>query len=319
MSGILSSVDARTKLVGENRLELLLFNLGGTQQFAINVFKVQEVMRLPRLTLIPDRHPVVCGVTHLRGQTVPVVDLRNAIRMGPLNVDKDNATIIVTEYNKTVQAFLVGGVDRIVNMNWNEILPPPRGSGRQHYLTAITRIDERIVEIIDVEKVLAEIAPYDMTLPEDAYDKELMAKIKGKDILIADDSHVAINQVRQILEPLGVNIVETHNGLEAYQLLMHWKAENRDFDNDLLMIITDAEMPEMDGYMLTTEIRRDPQLQNLMVVLHTSLSGSFNKAMVEKVGCDGFLSKFAPEELAHEVQNLLRKKFKMPLKDKPSA
>ena len=129
MSGVLSSVDARTKLVGQNRLELLLFHLGGSQHFAINVFKVQEVMQMPRLTRIPDRHPVVRGVTHLRGQTVPVVDLRHAIQMGPLKLDEDDATIIVTEYNMTVQAFLVGGVDRIVNMNWNEILPPPGGSG----------------------------------------------------------------------------------------------------------------------------------------------------------------------------------------------
>jgi two-component system chemotaxis response regulator CheV len=273
---------------------------------------VQEVMRLPRLTRIPDRHPVVRGVTHLRGQTVPVVDLRQAIQMGPLKVNESEATIIVTEYNRTVQAFLVGGVDRIVNMNWNEILPPPGGSGRQHYLTAITRIDDRIVEIIDVEKVLAEIAPYQLNLSEEAYDKELMARIKGKDILIVDDSHVAIHQMRQVLEPMGMNIIEAHNGLEAYQLLMHWKEEGRDIADRLLMIITDAEMPEMDGYMLTTEIRRDPELRSLMVILHTSLSGNFNKAMVEKVGCDGFLSKFAPEALAKDVQRLLRQKLGMP-------
>lgn len=315
MSGVLSSVDARTKLVGQNRLELLLFNLGGTQQFAINVFKVQEVMRMPKLTRIPDRHPVVRGVTHLRGQTVPVVDLRHAIQMGPLKVDENDATIIVTEYNMTVQAFLVGGVDRIVNMNWSEILPPPGGSGRQHYLTAITRIEERIVEIIDVEKVLAEIAPYQAGLDDSAYDKELLERIKGKDILIVDDSHVAIQQMRQVLEPMGMNIIEAGNGLDAYQLLMHWKQEGRDIENRLMMIITDAEMPEMDGYMLTTEIRRDPELKNTIVVLHTSLSGNFNKAMVEKVGCDGFLSKFKPEAMAKEVQRLLRQKLKMPVRE----
>lgn len=314
MSSILSSVDARTNLVGENRLELLLFNLGGTQKFAINVFKVQEVMRLPKLTLIPDRHPVVRGVTHLRGQTVPVVDLRHAINMGPLKqVEGEEATIIVTEYNLTVQAFLVGGVDRIVNMNWNEILPPPGGAGRQHYLTAITRVDDRIVEIIDVEKVLAEIAPYQTQLSEDAYDQELLSMVAGKDILIVDDSNVAIQQMRQVLAPMGLNIIQANNGLEAYQLLNHWKAEGKDFDNDLIMVITDAEMPEMDGYMLTTEIRKDPALKDLTVVLHTSLSGSFNKAMVEKVGCDAFLSKFAPEAFAFEVQNLLRKKLGLEL------
>lgn len=312
MSGVLSSVDARTKLVGQNRLELLLFHLGGSQLFAINVFKVREVVRMPRLTHIPDRHPVVRGVTHLRGQAVPVVDLRHAIRMGPLKVEDKDATIIVTEYNMTVQAFIVSGVDRIVNMNWNEILPPPGGSGRQHYLTAITRLDDRIVEIIDVEKVLAEIAPYQLDLAEDAYDSELLERIKGKDVLIVDDSQVAIQQMRQVLTPMGVNIVEAHNGLEAYQLLMHWKEDGRDIEDRLLMIITDAEMPEMDGYMLTTEIRRDPILKDMTVVLHTSLSGTFNKAMVEKVGCDGFLSKFAPETMAREVQRLMRVRLGMP-------
>lgn len=314
MSGVLSSVDARTKLVGQNRLELLLFHLGGSQYFAINVFKVQEVMRMPRLTRIPDRHPVVRGVTHLRGQTVPVVDLRHAIQMGPLKLNEEDATIIVTEYNMTVQAFLVGGVDRIVNMNWNEILPPPGGSGRQHYLTAITRIDNRIVEIIDVEKVLAEISPYQMNLSDDSYDQELIEAIRGKDILIVDDSHVAIEQMRHVLGPLGLNIVEAHNGLEAWQLLMHWKEQGRDIANNLMMIITDAEMPEMDGYMLTTEIRRDPELKNTFVILHTSLSGNFNKAMVEKVGCNGFLSKFAPEAMAKEVQRLMREKLGMPVR-----
>lgn len=312
MSGVLSSVDARTKLVGQNRLELLLFHLGGSQYFAINVFKVQEVMRMPRLTKIPDCHPVVRGMTHLRGQTVPVVDLRQAIQMGPLKVDEKDATIIVTEYNMTVQAFLVGGVDRIVNMNWSEILPPPNGAGRQHYLTAITRIDDRIVEIIDVEKVLAEIAPYHTALSADVYDQELLDAVHGKDILIVDDSHVALDQMKQVLGPMGLNIVEARNGLEAWQLLMHWKEQGRDIANKLMMIITDAEMPEMDGYMLTTEIRRDAELKDTFVILHTSLSGNFNKAMVEKVGCNGFLSKFAPQAMAKEVQRLMREKLRMP-------
>lgn len=308
MSGVLSAVDSRTQLVGQNRLELLLFSLGGRQRFAINVFKVQEVMSLPPLTQIPDRHEVVVGVTHLRGQTIPVVDLRRAIKMGETVID-ENSTIIVTEYNMTVQAFLVAGVERIVNMNWNEILPPPVGAGRQHYLTAISRMDDSIVEIIDVEKVLAEITPYDGEINEEWIDKELVELIRGKQILIADDSQVALNQVSGVLEKLGVDVIATHNGLEAYQVLEAWKAEGKDISNDVLMLITDAEMPEMDGYMLTTEIRKDPELKGMFIVLHTSLSGNFNKAMVEKVGCDGFLSKFQPEKLTREVQRIIRKKM----------
>jgi two-component system chemotaxis response regulator CheV len=309
MTGILSSVDARTQLVGQNRLELLLFHLGGHQYFAINVFKVQEVMRLPNLTKIPDCHPSVRGLCHVRGHTVPVVDLRAAISMGRTQTDVKDCNIIVTEYNMTVQAFMVGGVDRIVNMNWNEILAPPTAAGRHHYLTAITRIDDKIIEIIDVEKVLAEISPYNQQLTEESYNRSLLEKVRGKDILIVDDSKVAIEQMKQVLTPMGLNIVEAHNGLEAYQTLMHWKEEGRDLHDRLTMIITDAEMPEMDGYMLTTEIRQDPELKDILVVLHTSLSGNFNKAMVEKVGCDGFLSKFKPHALAEEVQKLIAQKF----------
>jgi len=309
MTGILSSVDARTQLVGQNRLELLLFHLGGHQYFAINVFKVQEVMRLPNLTKIPDCHPSVRGLCHVRGHTVPVVDLRAAISMGRTQTDVKDCNIIVTEYNMTVQAFMVGGVDRIVNMNWNEILAPPTAAGRHHYLTAITRIDDKIIEIIDVEKVLAEISPYNQQLSEESYNRSLLEKVRGKDILIVDDSKVAIEQMKQVLTPMGLNIVEAHNGLEAYQTLMHWKEEGRDLHDRLTMIITDAEMPEMDGYMLTTEIRQDPELKDIIVVLHTSLSGNFNKAMVEKVGCDGFLSKFKPHALAEEVQKLIAQKF----------
>lgn len=310
MSGVLSSVDARTQLVGQNRLELLLFSLGGQQLFAINVFKVQEVMSLPPLTEIPDRHELVVGVTHLRGQTIPVIDLRRAIKMGTTVID-ENSTIIVTEYNMTVQAFLVAGVERIVNMNWNEILPPPAGAGRSHYLTAISRMDNRIVEIIDVEKVLAEITPYDPEISDAWVDADLVELIKGKQVLIADDSQVALNQVAGVLVKLGIEVVATHNGLEAYQVLEAWKAEGKDITNDVLMLITDAEMPEMDGYMLTTEIRKDPALKDMFIVLHTSLSGNFNKAMVEKVGCDGFLSKFQPEKLTREVQRIIRKKLGM--------
>ena len=151
MAGILDTVDQRTQLVGENRLEILMFRLFGRQLFAINVFKVQEVLQLPKLTLMPQRHPFVCGVVNLRGQTLPVIDLSQAIGMRPL-VPGPNSTIIVTEYNRSVQAFLVGGVDRIVNMNWEAILPPPTSAGRQHYLTAISKVDEQLVEIIDVEK-----------------------------------------------------------------------------------------------------------------------------------------------------------------------
>lgn len=311
MVGVLSSVDARTKLVGENRLELLLFHLGGQQIFAINVFKVQEVMSLPTVTSLPDRHPHVRGVIHVREQTVPAVDLAAAIGLGPLPVADDKASIVLTEYNRSIQAFLVGGVDRIVNLTWEEILQPPSGAGRGHYLTAVTRVDNRIVEIIDVEKVLSEISPHQNNLKHDDYDMDLLALVADKTILIVDDSQVAINQMHQVLDPMGLKIEVARDGQQAFDLLMRWKDEGRDLANELLMIITDAEMPKMDGYMLTTEIRRDSELSKTFIVMHTSLSGNFNRHMVEKVGCDGFLSKFAPKAMVEEVQKFIRRKLGM--------
>src|SRR6218665_1918122 len=159
MSKLLDSIDQRTRLVGENRLELLMFRLRGRQLFAINVFKVQEVVKVPVLRAVPHSHPHVKGVAYLRGQTVPVIDLSAAIGAGALT-DLTNANLIVAEYNRSVQAFLIGAVDRIVNLNWEVILPPPKGTGRGHFLTAITRLDDQLVEVLDVERVLADIIPY---------------------------------------------------------------------------------------------------------------------------------------------------------------
>lgn len=304
MASILDSVDQRTQLVGENRLEILMFRLSSRQMFAINVFKVQEVLHLPKLTLMPKRNPMVCGVIHLRGQTLPVIDLACAIGMRPIVPDQ-NSTIIVTEYNRTVQAFLVGSVDRIINLNWDSIQPPPGGAGRQHYLTAITKFEDKLIEVIDVEKVLAEIVPYNIKVSRERLDDSLLTKAKSREIMLVDDSSTALNQMRDTLTQLGLTFHIATDGLKALQKLKQWAKDGVNVSEKLLMLITDAEMPEMDGYRLTTEIRQDPQLSSLYVVLHTSLSGSFNEAMVKKVGCNAFLSKFQPDLLVEAVRTRL--------------
>ncbi|PZW69793.1 MULTISPECIES: chemotaxis protein CheV [unclassified Pseudomonas] len=304
MAGILDTVDQRTQLVGENRLEILMFRLAGRQMFAINVFKVQEVLHMPKLTLMPHRHRFVCGVIHLRGQTLPVIDLSQAIGMRPI-VPDERSTIIVTEYNRSIQAFLVGGVDRILNLNWESILPPPGGAGRQHYLTAITKVDDQLVEIIDVEKVLAEIVPYDTRISGDRLADPLLEKARGREVLLVDDSSVALAQLRDTLTQLGIKLHVATDGLKGLNMLKAWADAGEVITDKLLMMFTDAEMPEMDGYRLTTEIRQDPRLRDLYVVLHTSLSGSFNDAMVKKVGCDNFLSKFQPDKLVDVIRQRL--------------
>lgn len=312
MSEILSSVDQRTKLVGENRLELLLFRLGTRHTYAINVFKVKEVITVPRMNMMPGTHGNLRGVTIYRGLTIPVIDLRQAIRMRPVSEDSMpmERNVIITEYNRSVQGFLIGDVVSIVNTSWEEIQPPPKSIGKANYLTAITQIDiqgkRELVEIIDVEKVLAEIIEYDVTISHDVLDPDVVEHFKGRKVLIVDDSSTARKQIRDTLEQLGLHILECHNGAEALALLQEWADLGKTVTDEILMMFTDAEMPEMDGYRLTAEVRADQRMADLFIALNTSLSGSFNQAMVEKVGCNRFISKFQPDMLVDVVQQRMR-------------
>jgi two-component system chemotaxis response regulator CheV len=298
MSGILDSVDQRTQLVGQNRFELLLFRLGRHQLFAINVFKVKEVLKLPRLNVLPNSHPVVKGVANMRGQTIPVIDLSAAIGMAPSPVT-ENSHMIVAEYNGTVQGFLVSDVERILNLDWADVLPPPKTAGRAHYLTAVTRMeDNRLVEIIDVEKVLAEVSPFTTDVTPGLVDDKVLELAQQYEILIVDDSHTARDQVSRTLSSLGITPYEAVNGIDALEQLKAFAGQGRVMSERFLMVITDAEMPEMDGYRLTAEIRKNELYKDLYIVLHTSMSGEFNISMAQKVGCNDFLPKFESDRLA---------------------
>ena len=298
MAGILDGVDQRTQLVGANRLELLLFRLRGSQLYGINVFKVQEVIRCPALTHVPNSKSVVKGIANMRGRTIPVIDLSMAMS-GPPMEKTENSFVIIADYNRTIQGFLVDGVERIVNMNWEEILPPPKGSGKNSYMTAVTRVDEKLVEIIDVEKILSEVAGVTEEISDDVADEN--ADLEGANILVVDDSSVARRQIKRTLDQLGIESTLVNDGQEALDILLDWAEEDPNIAQNLTMVISDVEMPNMDGYTLTTEIRKNPVLKDLFIILHTSLSGVFNNAMVEKVGANKFIPKFDADELAGAV------------------
>ena len=310
MSELMSSIDQRTKLVGENRLELLMFKLGTRHTFALNVFKIREVITVPLMNQMPGSHHNLKGVTNYRGASIPVIDLRAAIKITANEEEYEAGNVIITEYNRSVQGFLIGSVMRIVNTSWSDIQPPPSTAGKNNYLTAITQVEvddkTELVEIIDVEKVLAEIVEYDTTISEDVLDEEVAAHLKDKKILIVDDSSTARWQIRETLTQLGLVIIEQNDGLKALNLLKSWADEGKTVTDEILMMFTDAEMPEMDGYRLTAEVRQDPRMSNLFIALNTSLSGSFNEAMVEKVGCNRFISKFQPDLLVDVVQQRMR-------------
>ncbi|MFQ5469351.1 MAG: chemotaxis protein CheV [Gammaproteobacteria bacterium] len=304
MPSIMDGVDRLTQLAGHNRLELLMFRLGDKQRYGINVFKVQEVIHCPPLTQLPNSHPVVCGIANIRGNTISVMDLAMAIGKGSID-HKTDGFIVVAEYNGVVQGFLVSGVDRIVNMNWEAIRPPPKGMGSSCYLTAVTEYENAFVQIIDVEKVLSEVTGIATDIGDRDIESSLEDELSHKIVLAADDSAVARKQIQRPLEQLGVQYVMAKNGREALEILKGWAKNDRQKLKDLLLIISDVEMPEMDGYTLTTEIRKDADLKDIYIMLHTSLSGIFNHAMIEKVGADRFLPKYNPEELANAIMERL--------------
>ncbi len=323
----MKSVDERTKLAGANRLEVLLFSLGfdentGREEvFGINVFKVREVLNTPVITSAPDMPPAVAGLVSLRGVMVPVV---NVSKFCGMNVKKDPGILIVTEYNKQTQALLVDSVEHILRMEWNEIKVPPPMLAHQFggLLTAVTEIqDDRIVMILDVEKVLAETDQYGNDIDELKGIERIDSDIT---ILYADDSSMARKQIETTLSHLGIQYIGTRNGSEAWTALLNLKARAEDLGKPIFdfvsAVLTDVEMPEMDGYVLTKKIKNDPILCELPVLMHSSLSADANVSMGKTVGADIYVAKFSAKELSDAIKDLHNKSLEREkeLKKKPS-
>jgi two-component system chemotaxis response regulator CheV len=300
MAGILEGVDQRTQLVGHNRMELLLFRLAGKQRYGINVFKVSEVIQCPHLTQVPSSHPVVRGIANIRGKTISIIDLGAAVGQGAV-ASVDNHYVIIAEYNRTTIGFLVSGVERIINLNWGDIIAPPKASGREHYLTAVTRVDNELVEILDVEKILSQVMGDKSFLSQEVVAKTDHLRVNDRAVLVVDDSSVARNQIKRTLDRLGVQSILAVDGKQAWETLGKMAQNARPVGEQIGMIICDIEMPNMDGYTLTSLVKGDPRFKDLFILLHTSLSGVFNRAMVEKVGANAFVPKFEPDDLANAI------------------
>ncbi len=294
---VLDSVNQRTQLAGRNRLELLLFRCNKKQRYGINVFKVREVILCPPIQQIPHSHPDVRGVIQVRGKILPVIDLGKVLG-SPLPADTAGLYVVITEFSRSIQGFLVSGVDRILNMNWDAILPPPKIAN--HYLTAVTQFDDELIEIIDVEKVLAEINPIKPGV-SDEFSRPGLVEQRRLPVLVVDDSSTARSLITRTLDQIGFSSITAKSGKEGLDILQKMAGEGQPMANRLALVISDIEMPEMDGYTLTAEIKKDDRLKGLHVILHSSMSGGFNDALAQKVGADCFLPKFNPDELARVV------------------
>lgn len=298
---LFSNINESTRLAGYNRLALLLFHLGEKQLHGINVFKVQEVVPMPKLVPVPGASPQVLGLARIRSRNIPVLDMAAAIGNGPLT---QPGYVIVTEFNRSIQGFAVAGVDRIINVDVGAVHPPPRAGEPDSYLTAITRWGEHLIEIVDVERILADVIGEQR--PHNAVDGVSLTELAaGRKVLVADDSRVARSQIARTLESLGLESILVNDGQEAWRMLNSLAAQGP-INDQILMLISDVEMPGMDGYRLTTELRADSRFAELYVILHTSLSGVFNNTLVKQVGADRFIAKFNADDLGHHVMERVR-------------
>ncbi len=302
MSGINSTVNQRTQMAGQNRLELLLFGLNDDQEYGINVFKVREVLPCPELTGIPKQTTALKGLAHIRGETIPVIDLAEAIGGLPVAAeDRQQCFLIVSEYNRRVLAFLVRKVDRILPAKWDQISPPPIETNEKSYLTAVVQYEGGLIEILDVEQVLADLIPVSTEARETAETKEVKEKGGDYHILVVDDSSVARAQLKKSLESLNIKVTTANNGRAALEILVQLADKGHNVADLFLMVISDIEMPQMDGYTLVKKVREDDRMKDLYMILHSSLSGRFNLSMVKRVGANAFIGKFNADELAEAV------------------
>lgn len=313
MSELLKNIDARTRLAGTNKLEILLFTLGvdprtgRRETFGINVFKVREVMRTPAITAAPDMPDAVQGMVSLRGALVPVVDLGSYVGIGEAAARE---IMIVTEYNGHTQGFLVEGVDTILRLDWSQMrVPPEMLTARMGGLvTAVTELaDGQLVMMLDVERVLSETSKYD----DEFLFRDIPTVPGGSEhvVYFADDSSVARRQITQTLEAMNVRHVGAVNGRQAWEELKraaaHADACGRPVSDFISLVLTDVEMPEMDGYMLTRQIKADRRFAGIPVIMHSSLSGMSNTQLGLSVGVDEYVPKFEPQRLAQTLLRLL--------------
>ena len=312
MSELLKNIDARAKLAGTNKLEILLFTLGADDRtgrretFGINVFKVREVMRVPSITRAPEMPTSVEGMVSLRGALVPVVDL---VKYVGVQTDKKPEIMIVTEYNGRTQGFLVEAVDTILRLDWAAMKVPPDMLNTElgGLVTAVTELtDGRLVMMMDVEKVLSETGHFD--------DNALLFNSikpleRDRTVFFADDSAVARRQISRTLDAMNVKYFSANNGKQAWDELQRIanQADNlrvpvTDF---VQLVLTDVEMPEMDGYVLTKFIKGDSRFSGIPVLMHSSLSSTANEKLGRAIGVDEYVPKFEPHKLSDVLTRLL--------------
>ena len=316
MSSEQNDIRERSRLAGTNKFELLLFHLGeapstgGREFFGINVFKVREVLVMPPITALANAHEHLMGVANIRGQIIPVINLPAVVGCQP---KKGLNILMITEFGRTVQAFAVEDVNEIVRLDWDQVLPA-EASHAGAVITGIARLDgataaTRLAQVLDVEQILKNVMP---TTKEEINKEVVGPELKlapGAVILVADDSAVARSVIELGLKAMGAPYIMTKTGKEAWERLQiiadQAMADGQTAHDKIAVVLTDLEMPEMDGFTLTRNIKQDPRFKSIPVVIHSSLTGTTNENHVKAVGADAYVAKFVPRELAATIRKVL--------------
>ena len=276
---------------------LLLFKLSQQQSFALGTLKIQELVPYQPLTQIPNSNANVLGAVSLRGQTLTVLDMAAAVGYPAMSAkEKESATIIITDCSRMRVGFLVRKIERIIECNWKNIDPPPNTLGDKTYITGITRFENKLIQLLDVELLLDEIFPNN---DEQAVDINGVQKglLQNASILLVDDSAVARRQLENALNKIDVPFKVCKNGLDALAVMKDCSVKGDPID----ILVCDIEMPGLDGYELTFEIRSEAEIAKVYIILHSSLSSAMSVDRASQVGADDALAKFNSQELINAM------------------
>ncbi|WP_445945277.1 chemotaxis protein [Shewanella sp.] len=277
---------------------LLLFRLNYTQLFALGTLKIRELVPYVPLAKIPKSHPHVLGAATVRGSTIPVIDMAAAIGFRPIaEEDKANSYIIITDCQRMLIGFMVREIDKIMECNWRDIEAPSGNLGANAFLTGVTRYENQLVQLMDVELLLSKIFPEDPNTKRAALTDIQREKLKPLKILLVDDSKVARKQLSDALDSLNISYQVTANGQEALDIMLQAAANNKPID----LLVSDIEMPGLDGYELAFAVRDNPLLERAYIILHTSLSSEISVSQAKQVGANEALTKFDAHELVNAM------------------
>ena len=291
---------------GTNELEILEFKLG-ENSYGINVAKIREIITYQPITPVPNSHPSIEGIFMPRDQMITAISLKNALQMG--DNDKNEGLFIITNFNKLDVAFHVDRVMGIHRVNWTEIIRPDATVNNEMdgVSTGIVKFDDRLVIILDFEKIVADISPetgIKMNEVEALGDRERSTV----PILIAEDSHLLNKLISDALTTAGyVNVKRTEDGLQAWEYIVDARDKGI-LEDKVQIVITDIEMPQMDGHRLTKMIKSDDKTKEIPVVIFSSLVNEEMRIKGEQLGADAQLSKPEIGNLVKLIDELVAKK-----------